>query len=123
MSYYTDDRDCCGKLSWTAKPWIRAADLFDGRLEQFGVREYFGEKLKDHHRALTDGRNIFTVHVDQEGFVSWVYLSDASVPEPVAPSGGDQVYVSVFGDRPDGYAEIFHGGRTPGPHPNSGCLI
>ena len=53
---------------------IAACDLFDGRLEEFGVRvhvkqdeETKGVKV----RMLTDGRNYLWVYVDDDGFVSF----------------------------------------------------
>src|SRR5215813_12859112 len=47
---------------------IAAADLFDGRLEGFGVREHSTENTTDECRMLTDGRNYL-----------WVYTNDGSV--------------------------------------------
>jgi hypothetical protein len=48
---------------------VPACDLFDGRLEEFGVREHDwpGETKKS--RCLTDGRNGVCVHIDDDGFV------------------------------------------------------
>jgi hypothetical protein len=49
---------------------VPACDLFDGRLEAFGVREHVepGETAKK-IRFLTDGRNYLWVHVDDNGFI------------------------------------------------------
>jgi len=48
---------------------IRAADLFDGRLETFGVREHIVQDTTDDRKCLTDGRNYLWVWIDKEGFV------------------------------------------------------
>ena len=45
---------------------VRACDLFDGRLEAFGVREKIvPDETTEQERCLTDGRN----HL-------WVYIND-----------------------------------------------
>ena len=46
---------------------IRFADLFDGRLERYGVREYNTERSNDHHRCLTDGFNHLWAYADENG--------------------------------------------------------
>ena len=52
---------------------IAACDLFDGRLEEFGVRIHVkqDEKTGEEVRMLTDGRNYLWVYVDDDGFVSF----------------------------------------------------
>ena len=49
---------------------VPACDLFDGRLEQFGVRESVALDTTKNTRFLTDGRNYVWVHIDNEGFIS-----------------------------------------------------
>src|SRR6266446_391236 len=51
---------------------ILACDLLDGRLEQFGVREYFNDKTTEQARLLTDGRNYLWLYVNDDGFVNCV---------------------------------------------------
>ena len=49
---------------------VPACDLFDGRLEEFGVREHVKpEATTEKSRLLTDGRNYLWVYIDDEGFV------------------------------------------------------
>jgi hypothetical protein len=55
---------------------IRGRELFDGRLEQFGVYEHIAERRKDTarlidcgSRCLTDGNNYLWVLIDTEGDV------------------------------------------------------
>jgi hypothetical protein len=49
---------------------VAACDLFDGRLEEFGVREHVTpEATTEKNRLLTDGRNYLWVYIDDDGFV------------------------------------------------------
>jgi hypothetical protein len=48
---------------------IPACDVFDGRLEEFGIREHIEPgKTTDTYRCLTDGRNYVWVQIDGKGF-------------------------------------------------------
>jgi len=48
---------------------IPACDLFDGRLEEFGVREHVKpDETTEKSRCLTDGRNYMWVYMDDGGF-------------------------------------------------------
>jgi hypothetical protein len=50
---------------------INACDLFDGRLEKFGVREHISaDNTSEGARCLTDGRNYLWVWIDDAGVVS-----------------------------------------------------
>jgi hypothetical protein len=49
---------------------VLASDLFDGRLEKFGVQEHFNDKTTAQSRMLTDSRNFLWLYVDDAGFVS-----------------------------------------------------
>src|SRR6516225_7859895 len=50
---------------------VRACDLFDGRLEEFNVREHFNPtQTTKQKRCLTDGRNYLWVFMDDDDFVS-----------------------------------------------------
>jgi hypothetical protein len=49
---------------------IRASDLFDGRLEKFGVREHIkADETTELNRCLTDGRNYVWVCIAEDGLV------------------------------------------------------
>jgi hypothetical protein len=49
---------------------VPACDLFDGRLEEFGIREHVkAEATTEKGRLLTDGRNYLWVYIDDDGFV------------------------------------------------------
>jgi hypothetical protein len=48
---------------------IGGQELFDGRLEDFGVREHFEYQTSKTTRWLTDGRNYLSVYINDDGFV------------------------------------------------------
>jgi hypothetical protein len=51
---------------------ISAADLFDGRLENFGIREHLTENTTTDWRMLTDGdENYLCVAVNDRGLVAY----------------------------------------------------
>ncbi len=52
---------------------ISAHELFDGRLEAYGVREHINpDETSEKRRCLTDGRNYMWVYIDDDGFVGSV---------------------------------------------------
>ena len=49
---------------------VFACDLFDGRLEEYGVREHVEPSEKsEKERYLTDGENFMVVYIDDDGLV------------------------------------------------------
>jgi hypothetical protein len=60
---------------------IPACDLFDGRLEEFGVREHVKpEVTTEKSRLLTDGRNYVWVYIDDDGLVGCLTRYAANAP-------------------------------------------
>jgi len=62
---------------------VRGCDLFDGRLEEFNVREHFHlSQATKKERCLTDGCSYLWVFMDDDGFVSsltrWMPNGDPS---------------------------------------------
>jgi hypothetical protein len=51
-------------------PPISASELFDGRLEKFGVREHVNEETTEDHRCLVDGNNYLWLDVADDGNVT-----------------------------------------------------
>jgi hypothetical protein len=49
---------------------ISAQDLFDGRLEELGIRERAAVGSNERSRCLTDGRNYLWVYIDERGNIS-----------------------------------------------------
>jgi len=69
---------------------VLAADLFDGRLEEYGVREHRNEHTNDRARMLTDGRNFL-----------WLYVGDAGEVEYMVrymPNGNPGKILGVIAD-------------------------
>jgi len=60
---------------------IAARDLFDKRLEAFGVREHvMPDKTTEKKRCLTDGRNYLWVSVNDEGLVAYISRYGGNAP-------------------------------------------
>jgi hypothetical protein len=60
---------------------IAACDLFDNRLEEFGVREHIKpDETTETKRCLTDGRNYLWVHIGDEGLISCISRYGANAP-------------------------------------------
>jgi hypothetical protein len=49
---------------------ISAQELFDGRLEELGIREHAAVDSNERSRCLTDGRNYLWVYIDERGNIS-----------------------------------------------------
>jgi hypothetical protein len=50
---------------------IYASDLFDGRLEKFGIKENIHAETNEHSRSLADGNNFLWCHIDDDGKVDY----------------------------------------------------
>jgi hypothetical protein len=60
---------------------VPACDLFDGRLEAFGVHEHVKpDETTKTRRCLTDGRNYLWVYIDDDGFVAVLTRYGANAP-------------------------------------------
>lgn len=60
---------------------VPAYELFDGRLEKFGVREHIHlESTTERTRLLTDGRNYVWVYIDNDGIVACLSRYGANAP-------------------------------------------
>ncbi len=70
---------------YSTKEKISFADLFDGRLERYGVREHISEDSTEKRRCLTDGRNYL-----------WVFAADDRTLEILKRYGGRGAAMSDF---------------------------
>jgi hypothetical protein len=52
---------------YRAEKDILASELFDGRLQKFGIREH--GQARENHRCLTDGENCLGVRINDAGYV------------------------------------------------------
>jgi hypothetical protein len=63
-------KECAMSTDYRLLGKVPACDLFDGHLEEFGVREHVKlETTTEKSRLLTDGRNYLWVYIDDDGFV------------------------------------------------------
>lgn len=62
---------------------ITAGDLFDGRLEEFGVREKVTDQTTETMRCLTDGRNYVEVCVNEDGFIDHLIRRGRNAPDKI----------------------------------------
>jgi hypothetical protein len=66
---------------------VHARDLFDGRLEAFGIREHVEpDETTERRRCLTDGRNYLWVYIDDNGFVSRLVRYAGNAPGKILNS-------------------------------------
>ena len=67
-------------LSFRPIEKVDAAELFDGRLEKFGVREHFNRETSKEQKWLTDGHSYLKVYIDDDGtvqdFIRWMSNGD-----------------------------------------------
>ena len=69
---------------------VPACDLFDGRLEEFGVREHVKPEAKtEKSRLLTDGRNYLWVYIDDDGFVGCLSRYGGNAPGKILNAVAD----------------------------------
>src|SRR5262245_7718293 len=87
MRQATNSRECAMSTDFRPLKKIAACDLFDGRLEEFGVRVHVkkdGETRGEEVRMLTDGRsNYLWVHIDGDGFISFTRYAPNGDPEKI----------------------------------------
>lgn len=62
---------------------VPACDLFDGRLEEFGIREHPAADTTEMAKCLTDGRNYLWVYLDDRSFVTAATRYGANVPSKI----------------------------------------
>jgi|ERR1700683_3662757 len=62
---------------------VRAYDLFDGRLEEAGVREAVTDDTTPTSRCLTDGRNYLWVNITEDGYISNLRRYGGNAPSKI----------------------------------------
>jgi hypothetical protein len=79
---------------------VAACELFDGRLQEFGVREHFNKKTNKQERMLTDGNNFLWVFVGDDGFVNYL--------KRFFPNGAPGKILNAIGEAFDTYIASEH---------------
>jgi len=69
--------------SYRLEESVRAADVLDGRLLAFGIREQLSEHTTEPAKCLTDGRNCVWLYIDDDGFVSSLSRFGANAPSKI----------------------------------------
>jgi hypothetical protein len=59
---------------------VKACELFDGRLQEFGVREHVNDNTGESNRCLTDGRNYLWLLITDDGFVGCISRYGGNAP-------------------------------------------
>jgi len=69
---------------------VSARDLFDGRLDEYGVREHIESgKTSETERCLTDGENYLSVSIDDDGSVSVLTRYGGNAPGKILDAIAD----------------------------------
>jgi hypothetical protein len=87
---------------------ISARDLFDGRLERFGVREHVKpDGTTDRRRCLTDGRNYMWVYIDEYGFICGLTRYAGNAAGKILDAVADSFNTEIISEYDEPYLE-FH---------------
>jgi hypothetical protein len=78
---------------------VKANTLFDGRLENFGVREHVepGETSQN-SRCLTDGRNYLWVYIDDAGLVGCLSRYGGNAPGKILNAIAQALDTDIFSE-------------------------
>jgi hypothetical protein len=77
---------------------VRFIDVFDGRLERFGVREHICPgKTSDTYRCLTDGRN-FVWLCEYQGTLGCITRYGANVPQKILVAIAEAFETDIFSE-------------------------
>jgi hypothetical protein len=71
----------CPQISACSRKSVPAT--FDGRLEDFGVREHRAPETTESERCLTDGRNYLWVYIDKDGFIGCLSRYGGNCPQKI----------------------------------------
>lgn len=79
---------------------LKAQDLFDGRLDAFGIRE---DHQTSNRRCLTDGRNFLWAYMNWEGSVSRLSAHGPDGPGKIFAAIGDAFDTHIFSEQEPRY--------------------
>jgi len=89
-----------GKMStyFAIRKEVRARDLFDGRLEDCGIREEVFPSTDECNRCLTDGRNRLWVSIDSNGLVTVISSDGLNVPSKILDAIAKTFETEIFSE-------------------------
>jgi hypothetical protein len=87
---------------------IRMSDLFDGRLEGFGVHEHHANETTPNERCITDGRNSLCVYSDEKGLISCFARYGMNAPQRILGAIEEEFGVQIVSE----YQPEFWGFKT-----------
>jgi hypothetical protein len=82
---------------------VSARDLFDGRLEKYGVREHVHRHTTEGYRCLIDGRNALWVEMDDDGFVGWLTVYGMNEPSKILVAIAEEFETEIFSENEPQY--------------------
>jgi hypothetical protein len=94
----------CRKAPVFAERDIVASELFDGRLQKFGVREH--GQARENYRCLTDGKNCLGVRINDAGYVTGFrreWNGKWGSPEKILSAVSDAFETKIFSYREPEY--------------------
>ena len=89
---------------YITRPKVSASDLFDGRLEKFGVREHIEkDETTKTERCLTDGRNCLWVYINDAGLVGRLSRHGINVPGTIMNAIAEESKTDFFSEHEPQY--------------------
>jgi hypothetical protein len=89
-------------MTESCKPigWLSFADLFEGRLQQFGVYErVIDQRSTETFRSLTDGRNSLWVNGSRDGGVTELTLKGSNRPDVIFDAIFQEFKIKIVTER------------------------
>ena len=77
---------------------VSARELFDGRLENSGIREQVSPETHESTRCLTDGRNYLWVDITEDGLVGCLTRYGANDPSNILSAIAETFDCQIFSE-------------------------
>jgi hypothetical protein len=74
---------------------IKLVDVFDGRLEKFGICEHRTNETSETARCLTDGRNFLWVYCREDGLIACFSRYGMNAPQRILEAISDDFNVRI----------------------------
>jgi hypothetical protein len=77
---------------------IRYADLFDGRLEKYGIKESRETKGSSEFHYITDGTNSLSISADDDGMLGCISRHGGNNPHPILDAIAEVFDTAIFSE-------------------------